>query len=262
MPRTIPKSQTIIGFKGLFNQKAPENRLNLIRTLCKSTILGEIAGLNYRIKPRDTVYQDYSLKTQQEQLLFMCGSNRYLFAKYFRSLAPYWSDPNSKHYPIIFSRQQCLFAAEEIIQSDLKDVEGFTMATHWEELLLYLLAVNDAITNMGGAEENEQIPTIESLNIMMVPLNEAFVETYPLYTSFRGHKLLVYFSDNVMFRPHIESYFQNTYAIEPEQFIYLLLTYYIGNNKGGVNNITNPFTGQQLDISFIYGANERTKPFF
>ena len=263
MPRTTPESQTILGFKHFFGQKAPENRLNLIRTLCKSTIIGEIAGLNYRIKPKDTIYQDYSLKTQQEQLLFMCGSNHHLFAKYFRPLAPNWSDPKSKHYPVIFSRQQCLFAAEEIIQSDLKNVEGFTMKNHWEELLLYLLAVNDAITNLGGAEEeDQQTPTIESLNTKMVALNEAFVETNPLYTSFRGHKLLSYFSNHAMFRPHVVSYFQTTYAIEPEQFIYLLLSYYIGNNKGGVNNITNPLTGQQLDTSFIYGINERTKPFF
>jgi hypothetical protein len=53
-----------------------------------------------------------------------------------------------------------------------------------------------------------------------------------------------------------------TYGVEPGQFIYNLVYYYIANNKGGVNNIINDFTGETLDASFIYASNEKTHSFF
>jgi hypothetical protein len=59
-------------------------------------------------------------------------------------------------YPLIFTRPTCMFALEEIIQSDLPVIEGFSMNSVdiWNSIFKYILAVNTAITQI--KEDNEK----------------------------------------------------------------------------------------------------------
>src|ERR1017187_514052 len=79
---TLPKNQGILKYEDFFNEAPPQNILGLIDNYCKATVLGEFAGLNYRLKPKNTMYYDTSLNTQIDLLFYFCGSNENLFNKY------------------------------------------------------------------------------------------------------------------------------------------------------------------------------------
>ena len=83
MLSTLPKNHSILKYEDFFHEPPPNNPLDLLNNLCKATVLGEFAGLNYRLKPKDSMYYDTSLKTQVSLLHYFCGSNENLFNKYY-----------------------------------------------------------------------------------------------------------------------------------------------------------------------------------
>ena len=262
---TLPKNQAVLKYEDFFNEAPPKSALTLIENYCKATVLGEFAGLNYRLKPKNTMYYDTSLNTQINLLFYFCGSNEDLFNKYRKLYSKFIYNKNN--YSSIFTRQTCLYASEQIVNSDLKEIDGFTMKHSWEGLLLYLLAVNSEITKQSDkpsdidSKENE-VFNFETLNPKLIPLNELSIEVNPLYTPFRGHKLMEYLSNHLEFGSHFKTYFSKTYAIPFDHFIYELLSMYYANNRDGLNNITNEFTGEILDTSFYYTVKKEDVALF
>lgn len=82
MAGTTPKSQLILGYKELVQPTLPEHRLELIKKLSKDVVLGEIAGLNYRLKTNKSKFTDTSLETQRKELYYFCGTIDLLYRKY------------------------------------------------------------------------------------------------------------------------------------------------------------------------------------
>jgi len=255
MVDTLPKNQAILKYEDFFNKAPPKNALDLIHNYCKATVLGEFAGLNYRLKPKNTMYYDTSLDTQINLLFYFCGSNEDLFNKYRKLYSRFIYNKNN--YSSIFTRQTCLYASEQLVNSRLKEIEGFTMRYSWEGLLRYLLAVNSEITRQSDQpndieNKEKEVFNFETLNPKLIPLNELSIEVNPLYTPFRGHKLMEYLSNHLEFGSHFKTYFIKTYGITFDHFIYELLSMYYANNRDGLNDITNEFTGEKLDTSFYY----------
>ena len=264
MINTLPKNQGILKYENFFNEPPPENILSLISDCCKTTLLGEFAYLNYKLKPKTTMYYDTSLNTQIYFLNHFCGYNRDLYDKYFKIFKKYIY--SKKDYFIIFTRQTCLYASEQIINSTLEEIEGFTLKNSWEKLLCYLLAVNSMITHQtdedfNGNDERKTF-NLETLNPKLVPLNELSIETDPIYTPYRGYKLLSYIVNHDVLGSDFRKYFDEKYKISYDQFIYELLSMYYANNRDGKNNITNEITGETLDTTFYYTVKGEDAPLF
>ena len=223
-----PSSLGITGYHTLFGVQPPENRLSLIQHLSKDIILLEIAGLNYRLSGGIAREVDTSTKHQQEELFWFCGRDKVLFAKYFGMVGAL---RNGGHVNL-FSRAQCLFAMEELIQSNLPIIEGFTMMTpnSWEPLLQYLLAVNTAITRITEEKDKEPI-NFETLSPKLLPLNEAMILNDPIFLVNRGQDLLHYLSAHQDVGPHLKAYLLKTYNLSPDEFIFQIYSLLMANQS-------------------------------
>ncbi|MCC6448429.1 MAG: hypothetical protein IT215_07075 [Chitinophagaceae bacterium] len=230
MVRTAPKAQLILDYKIYFGQEPPQNRISLIRHISKESILYEITALNYRLKPKDTVQIDTSLKTQVKELKYFTQTTE-LFNKYSKVAQQFTKSEND--YPIIFNRQACLFAIEEIVNSEeMVNIENFTMAriNVWEAILQYLLAVNFAITQI-KEEKDDNNSSFESLNPKLLPLNELFIEVDPFFTTYRGYWLIDYFLNKKEYSDEVRQYFEENYGIEAQHFIFHLMSMYMANSS-------------------------------
>src|SRR5258706_14305436 len=112
---TFPKPQLILGFKEYFKVPPTADRLSLVAGICKRNLIAELAGLNYRLKPKTSKYHDTSLENQIKELRYFCGIDDSLYQQYSKIADSYTVDKND--YPLIFIRQTCIYALVEIIQS-------------------------------------------------------------------------------------------------------------------------------------------------
>ena len=113
---TIPQAQLILGYKECFNEESPEDRLSIVSGICKRHLIAELAGLNYRLKPKNTKHQDTSLTTQLKELRYFCNNDDNTINKDSKITNRYTNSKNN--FPRYFSRQSCTLGLEEIIQSD------------------------------------------------------------------------------------------------------------------------------------------------
>src|SRR5215831_16678854 len=78
MTNTIPKPQLIIGSREFFGTEPPENKLEIIKDVCRNNLIAEVCRLNYRLKPQGAKFTDTSFETQKEELLYFCGESQEL----------------------------------------------------------------------------------------------------------------------------------------------------------------------------------------
>ncbi len=226
MNNSRPTSFGILGYHTIFKKDPPVDRISIIRHLSKDILLLEIAGLNYRLSGGVKRKVDTSWNTQEHELFWFCGERPDLFRKYALIIREATHSP----VPYIFSRQACLFAMEEIIQSDIPIIEGFQMSSPntWEPLLLYLFTVNTEITKITEGKENEPI-NFETLSPKLLPLNESMLVNDPLFIVFRGFKLMEYLSDHPETKEYIKVYFEQTYQFTYDRFIFEIYSLLMAN---------------------------------
>ncbi|UXP31588.1 hypothetical protein N6H18_14645 [Reichenbachiella agarivorans] len=244
-----PKAQLILDYKFYFGVKPPNNRISLISHISKQSILYEIAALNYRLKPKNKISIDTSFETQVKELKYFTKTKA-MFNKYSSIAEDLTKD--KENYPIIFNRQGCLFAIEEIVNStEMKEIDGFIMAKIevWESIVKYFLAVNYAITRI-KREKDDNNSNFESLNPKLLPLNELSIETDQIFTSYRGYWLIDYFLNQPDFSSELKGYFQETYGIEPQHFIFHLMSMYLANSN------------EKPEFNFFYQIQDGQENFF
>jgi hypothetical protein len=223
-----PSSLGITGYHTLFGTQPPEDRLSLIQHLSKDIILLEIAGLNYRLSGGTSREVDTSLERQLQELFWFCGKDRFLFTKYRGMIAALKNGSRIN----LFSRAQCVFAIEELIQSHLPIIEGFSMTApnSWEPLLQYLLSVNTAITRITEEKDDEPI-NFETLSPKLLPLNEAMILNDPVFLVNRGQDLLHYLAAHQDVGDHLKTYLLNTYKLSPDEFIFQIYSLVMANQS-------------------------------
>lgn len=254
MTNLFPKPHILLDSEIFFGSKPAEDRISLIKHISKESILFEIVALNYRLKPKDSIRIDNSLETQIRELKYFT-QNEFLYNSYFNIYKKrIYSD---KKYDIIFCRQSCIYAIEEIVTSkEMTHIEGFEMGhiEIWDAIVRYLLAVNYAVSRISSkpnfSDNNEEKRTIEALNPKLIPLNELVVETNPIYTPYRGYWLLKHFEKHSEYGKYITEFFRLKYDLEPSEFIYELLSMYV------VNNHENP------DFNFFYNLEDNQNQLF
>jgi len=248
MNKDYPKAQIILDFNLVFGILPPHNKISLIKDFSKSHILYELCALNYRLKPKNKLRIDTSLETQIKELKYFTQNDEHF--KFYSTIAG--KHTTSKGYfPLIFNRPACLLAIEEIINSDEIDSIGDFKMTFdvWDGIIKYLLSVNYAITKI-KEEENEEGFSFENINPKLLPLNELMIETDPIFTPYRGLELFHFFLENPLTKDKLKKYFDKTYGIEPEEFVFNLLKIYV------LNNYSKP------EFNFYYKVKEKDQKIF
>lgn len=273
MISTIPKPQLVLGYVEFFNEPPPRDRLSIIATICKRNLIAELSGLNYRLKKKTSKHQDTSLNTQATTLRYFSNNDDFTLKKYSKIAEKYINSKDG--FPLIFIRQTCLFAIEEIIQSDLKVIEDFNVSRPevWESIFKYILAVNTHLTKIEKEENGDKV-NFENLNPKMLPLNELNVGTDPIYTPYRGYKLMEFLSNHELLKSHIKDYFLETYSATYGNFIYEILGMYLGNKQlnpehdfyynvyGKSNTLFEALSKKYKSVDFIKLLSIKKFPFY
>ena len=230
MRTSAPQSQLVLDYKHFFGISPPEDRISLIKHISSDTILCEIAALNYRLHPKNQTFVDVSFETQAKELCRFSKSAVH-FRKYSRVAQNY---TNKEHpHPIIFSRQACVFALEEILNSSEMQVipEYRNQGAEIRDATLnYLLAINCEITAI-KEDEGGNIGSLESLNPKLLPLNELLVPSDPIQTIYRSFRLIEFLSRRKGYGTEVHNYFQREYGLEAEQFVFKLMSIYFRNSN-------------------------------
>lgn len=272
----IPTATAILGYHDLFGETLPQDRLSLIRGICRTQLIAEISGLNYRLKPKDRKFFDKSFDTQDRELTYFCGESKQLFDQYAPLIQKHIS---GNRYPLMFTRQTCLFALEEIICSDIEHIDGFTMENSWGNLLKYLLCVNSEIAWSGSPKKmekaesllseegkevksSEQVPNLEEISVKLLVLNELNVDTDQFYMSFRAFRFLDFLTSHADIGAMAVAYIQELYGMEFRQYIYEIMSMYHANNDHKKNNVNSSVLGLELDTTHIYYPQEDTVTLF
>jgi hypothetical protein len=225
---TILNTTLILGYREFFQGLPPKNRLTLLNGICKKHLITEFAGLNYRLKPKNSRFYDTTFETQVKELEYITGIDQTLHKHYSNIAQKYTKSKND--YPIIFTRATCMFALEEIIQSDLPVIEGFSMnnVDIWNSIFKYILAVNTTITEIKDNNENQPI-NFETLNPKLLPLNELSIDVDPFAVPFRAYSLFEFLNADDEVKPLLEVYLKNKYGLEFDRFIYEVVGMYLAN---------------------------------
>jgi len=224
MPKKIPvEASLILDYKLFFGSEPPENNISIISDLSKRAVLIEFIGLNYRLKPKEEIFIDVTIGTQLKLLKYFAQTEE-LYYKYLKIFNKFYKSDSD--FPLIFTRQTCLFAIEEIVNSEeISDIEDFKMGRIevWQAIFKYLLAVNYKITKL---REDDEVG-FESLNSKLFALNELSIETDPIFTAYRGYQLIDFFNSHAILSKEIQSYINEEYNMTPQEFMFRILEIYL-----------------------------------
>jgi len=221
-----PSVSVILGCSDYFGETIV-NRLELLEGIPKIAALYELVSINYILKPKDSFYYDSSEKKQYDILAHFCDQSSSTFHFYKSRIRNFDRDHN-----IIFNRQACLFAIEELIHSNLPDIiDSFADfdSNSFEKLLKYYISVNEEITSI--KEDGSDIHDFEHLNPKLLPLNELNIPVNPYFTIYRGVKLLEYFSQLPELQVLLNNYLQERYQMNSDEFIFNIMAMYIVNEQ-------------------------------
>lgn len=235
MSRSTPKTQEIITYSCIYGSPPP-NALDIIKGMCKKSLIYEIVHINHWLNPKNKVYFDNSFATQKEILGYLTKKedNKLLFKHYMVSILKIIEDQGKSKAYNIFSRVNCLFALEQITNSeDVKYIPDYKINTaeKWKNLIDYLLAINWELINRenkGLEKINEN--SIESLNPIMLMINELMIESHFTFTPYRAHLLIQYFLNSKTYGQELINYFEKTYQFQPIEFCRRIIEIFMGTS--------------------------------
>lgn len=262
---SIPKSRVVVGFHDFFANEPLPDRLSLIRAIGKKNLIGEISGLNYRLKPKDRTLNDYSVQSQDRELFYLCAGDQNMYKQYGDLARQFMRGPND--HPLLFTRQTCLFALEELLPSDIPDEGDWRQVGARDAFLKYLLAVNTVVADIrkDNREEttddiasdvvlvaNDQPLSFEDINARIIAFNELVTGSDQIFIPYRALSFLQFMTTHPDFGKFAKNLIQEGFGGDYRQFIFDLLSIYVANNPDGGNNIVDANTGLPIDTSFIY----------
>lgn len=257
MRLSLPRPQLILEYEQFYGAPPPLDRLEIIKNVPTQALLYELAGLNYRLKPKNELHFNDSLDFQIKELQYFLKNNT-IYRKYAEVAEKY--SKSKQEYPLFFTRQGCIFAIEEILNSNFQSGipnNEFGTIEHWESIVKYLLSVNTEITKI-KSEKDDSKTDFESLNPKFIPLNELGIEVDPVYTPFRGYHLIKYYSSIPEYANELTDYFKQEYSLEPEEFIMNILRTYLGNRSEN-SEFGFFYLVQQSDSHLFDVLSKRTK---
>jgi len=202
----IFRTQLVLDHTHFFEGSPPENRIELINKIPKDLLIYEFAGLNFKLKYKTDLFPDNTFETQKELLKYFCMHDLLTYNRFSKVAAVFTK--NKTDFPSIFTKSMALFALEEIINTEFPEpAEDFKMARieNWESILKYILAVNYELNKVPINES----PTLENLTVSSILHNELNIDTNPIFTLYRGFKLINYFINETGFKDELIEFFND-----------------------------------------------------
>lgn len=231
---SLPQTIFIIDYNYVFGEEPPEENLSLVQNLSRKSLLMELAGLNYRLKPKDQTWYDTSLEKQLKELKYFTAISYDLYLFYRNFLLKAEKDQGSAN---LFTRQGCIYGLEDVVNSSLiQDIDDFKMSKKevWDSIIRYLLAINSTITEIKKEETDR--PGLEKLNPKLLVLNELNSQINPIHEAYRGYRLIDYLM-NTKLSEHLKAYFFKTYQLDPKEYCFQILSIYVSNNNSEDSNL-------------------------
>lgn len=261
-------------YKLCFGMSFPDNEINLIKHWDKNILLEYIIKINWRLLPALEVQVDNSMNTQIKLLQNLIIDTN-IIKKYVQKLDKYTTSKTD--YPLIFIREGCLYAIEQIINCEnINTVSHFTPTTvDCENLLKYLLVINEKILEMGKETESQMSIILEKSKNHTIQIEDFFAINLPLHERqtninilwilYRANYMINYLMDSnkaKQYSKELFDYMEVTYGCEPKYFIsFLLLS--VASNKENINTpyLYNMKSGHQIFFEKLstFHPNKDTK---
>jgi hypothetical protein len=229
---TPPKLQLIVGYENIIGPIKNLDRISLIEAIPLRMLIYEIAGLNHRLKTNVMYLGEGHINIQYRELGYF--SRAYEDKRYFNAIIKYSKHEKNKNV-MIFSRQSCAFALEEIINSD-RFGEDFNYKMNFEDLdkiFRYLLAVNSELVKITGKPELNT-STFEHLNAKLLTSNELTLHTDLIYAPYRGYQLCNFLEKDDEFKNVFNEYFESigiSYKVYIEQILLMTVVLKYNDNR-------------------------------
>lgn len=260
----------VLKYSVYYNKKVPNKPLELIAHLPKNEIVVTIARINTLLQPQGYRSSDDSRETQIEclkSILLQDEKNapvEYLirFNQYAQHLI---NLPN--HYSI-FTRGTCLYALNEILQSDSFLKDDKTQYTFDERIgiLDYLLICNERILDFSEKESNTQIDELrvdffEFFAFNMIPYNQYNITFNCLTKLYKSAYFLKSLLNNRTTEKHLKIYFKNKFGLDDIKEFFKVFTFSFLNmfdKKLKIYHL-NIDNRQESIIRIIKGFSENTQ---
>lgn len=213
----------IIKYSNFYSKEVPNNALELLSHLPKTEILLTIAKINSLLQPMSYRTNDDSRETQIEclkSILLQDEKNAprdYILR--FNQYARYLS--NSHESLFFFTRVTCLYAINEILQSDGFLEEEKTKYTFEERLPIFdfLLICNERILDFsekGTLEEivADKIDFFEFNAFNQVPHNQYYFNVNVLAKLYKSRYFLEVLMSNKETAEHLQIYFKTKFNVD------------------------------------------------
>lgn len=261
MANTTPKTQEIITYSRIYGIRPPI-ALDLVKEMCKKTLIYEIVHINHWLNPKDKVYFDNTFGTQLEILAYLTNKEEtnLLFDQFMFSISRIIEDPSKANAYNIFSRVNCLLALEQLTNSEeIRTIPDFKMNTaeKRKNLIDYLLAINwELIESENKGLDKIKENSIESLNPIMLMINELMIKSHFTFTPYRAYLQIQHFLNSNTYGQELKNYFESIYEFQPLEFCRKIIEIYMGQS------IDNPKFQYYYKIantnSFVKKLSQRT----
>lgn len=227
-------ANVIIGAREIFPDFImPDHIESVVSSISKETILFELAGLNYQLKPKEKIETDSSIETQKNLFEHYCSSEK-LLRHYLGTMDAIQKKHANKGVfgkAIFFNRQACLYGIELLLNSQLEfdeDNRNMSDGDNWENYLLFLSLLNTVVSDV---KPNKDSPDFEELNALMLPLNDISIESDIFYEPIRGFELVKYLINNEEIGGFVERFFVSKYGVDYPNFFKNIVSLYLGEKN-------------------------------
>lgn len=213
----------ILKYSAYYNKQIPEIPLDLLAHLPKNEIIVTIAKINTLLQPQGYRSNDDSRETQIECLkaiILQDEKNTSLeYVKRFQRYAEHLNNLPEKY--IIFTRGTCLYALNEILQSD--DFSKVNKTQYYQEerigIFDYLLACNERILKYSNVEPygnitKEGLSFFEFFAFNQIPFNQYTFPINSLTKLYKSAFFLKCLMDDESIKNHLTTYFKSKYGLE------------------------------------------------
>lgn len=235
----------ILKYSIYYNKPIPENPLGLLVHLPKNEIIVTISKINTLLQPQGYRNNDDSRETEIECLkaiLLQDEKNSPIeYIKKFQYYANHLSKLPNQYS--LFTRGTCLYALNEVLQSDYFLTENKIQYTFEERIgiLDYLLVCNERILKFSNEEPLEKF-TEQGINFFeffafnQIPLNQYNISINSLTKLYKSAFFLKSLMEDDSIKEHLVNYFKDKYGLDDIEeffkvFIFSFLKMYDENLK-------------------------------
>ena len=224
----------ILKYSDYYNKSIPKSPLGLLTHLPKNEIIVTIAKINTLLQPQKYRNSDDSRETQIECLkAILLQDEKNSPLEYIRRFNQYAERLNKlpKEYSV-FTRVTCLYALNEILQSDVFLKEDKTQFYQEERIGIfnYLLVCNERILKFQSKEplidfQKEDFNFFEFFAFNSLPINQYIITINSLLKLYKSSFFLKCLINNCSTKEHLKNYFKNTYGLDDLQEFFKMFTF-------------------------------------